>query len=62
MHPSRRQPKIIKQFPPFRSGERSLQIGAPLGRDVLAAEFTERLNQQAAEPSGGFHVARSRAP
>jgi hypothetical protein len=37
-------------------------MGASLGRDVLAAEFTKRLNQQAAEPSGGVHVARSRAP
>ena len=47
---------------PFRSREGSLQVGSPLGRHVLAAEFTKRLNQKAAEPSGGFHVARSRAP
>ena len=62
VHPRRCQTEIVEQFPPFRSRERSLQVGSPLGRHVLAAEFTKRLNQKAADPSGGFHVARSRAP
>ena len=48
MHPCGRQAKIIEKLPPFRSRERSLQMGTPFGRHVIAAKFTKRLNKNTA--------------
>ena len=48
MHPCGRQAKIIEKLPPFRSRERSLQMGTPFGRHVIAAKFTKRLNKKTA--------------
>ena len=38
----------------FRSREGSLQMVTPFGRHVIAAEFTKRLNQKAAQPASAF--------
>lgn len=62
MHPCWCQAEIIEKSSSFRCRERALQVGAPLGSHVLAAEFTKRLNQKAAQSAGRFHVARSGAP
>jgi hypothetical protein len=48
VHPRGRQPEIIEKLSPFRSRERSLQMGTPFGRHVIAAKFAKRLNEKTA--------------
>ncbi len=56
VHPGRCKPQVLEQFPPLVGWKRPLQVISPVPRHMPLAQFAERLNEQAAQPAGRFHI------